>query len=79
MKEIQISIRNVNDGVFKEFKAETVKRGMTLGQALTIAMEEWLDEEKENPKLRITDLKPFNWGKGTENTSKEIDKIVYGD
>lgn len=24
-------------------------------------------------------LAPFNWGKGTEKTSEEIDKILYGE
>ncbi len=26
---------------------------------------------------RFLDLKPVNWGKGTENASKEIDKLHY--
>ena len=30
-----------------------------------------------NPK-NLLKVKPFDWGKGTERTSKEIDEILYG-
>ena len=78
MVKTQITVRHVDEDVFKEFKANTVKKGMKLGQSLTLAMSEWLDEEKEIQKFSLLDLKPFKWGKGTEKTSKEIDKILYG-
>ncbi len=78
MTEIQISVRDVNREIFNEFKAKTVKNGMTLGQALNLAMIEWLDEEKEIPKKSLLKMKIWNWGKGTEKTSEEIDKILYG-
>lgn len=76
--ETQVSIRNINKDVFNEFKALAVKKRMKLGQALTMAMSEWLDEELEIPKKSLLELKPFRWGKNTKNTSKEIDEIVYG-
>jgi len=75
--ETQVSIRDVNKDVFNEFKSLTVKKKMKLGQALTMAMSEWLNEEMEVPKKSLLELKPFKWGRGTEKTSKEIDKIVY--
>jgi len=78
MAEIQISVRDVNREIFNEFKAKTVKNGMTLGQALNLVMMEWLDEEKEIPKKNLLKMKTWNWGKGTEKTSEEIDKIIYG-
>ena len=74
----QISIRDVDKDIFNEFKALTIKKRMTLGQALTLAMSEWLDEELEIPKKSLLELKPFRWGKGTEKSSQEVDKIVYG-
>ena len=36
-----------------------------------------LSEKKK--KVSFLSLKPVSWGKGTEKTSKEIDKILYGD
>ena len=77
MVNIQISVRDVGKEIFNEFKALTVKKRMTLGQALTVAMSEWLDEELKLPKKSLLELKPFKWGKGTEKTSMEIDKIAY--
>ena len=32
---------------------------------------------KKKPKLSLLNLKPKDWGKGTENLSEDIDKIVY--
>ena len=78
MKETQISVRDVNKEVFNEFKALTVKRRVKLGKALTMAMMEWLDEEKEIPKKSLLKMKSWDWGKGTENTSDEVDQILHG-
>ena len=71
-----ISIRGVNEDIFKEFKAKVVKKGMTIGQAVSMAMEEWVEEETE--KRDILDFKPWDWGDGTENTSEIVDEILYG-
>lgn len=30
-------------------------------------------------KQKFTSLKPVNWGKGTEQVSEEVDKILYGE
>ena len=76
--ETQVSIRNINKDVFNEFKALTVKKRIKLGRALTIAMMEWLNEEREISKKNLLKMKSWDWGKDTENTSKEVDKIMYG-
>jgi hypothetical protein len=76
MKTIQVTIKGVNDEVFREFKAESVREGLNVGSALTLAMKIWLDKAKK-PKLNFLDLKPWSWGKGTENLSQEIDKVLY--
>lgn len=75
---IQITVRDVNTEVFREFKAEAVKRGLTLGSALTIAMERF-GAELGKKKHTFTTLKPISWGKGTKYTSEEVDTILYGD
>jgi len=78
MVEKQISIRDVNKEVFNDFKALAVKKHMKLGQALTMVMMEFLNEDKEISKKSLLTMKTSNWGKGTENTSEEVDKILYG-
>jgi len=38
-------------------------------------MEKFMSQQK---KTKFTSLKPVDWGKGTENVSREVDKILYG-
>nr|AQS31953.1 hypothetical protein [uncultured archaeon]AQS32248.1 hypothetical protein [uncultured archaeon] len=77
MTNIQISIKDVEEQTFKEFKAESVIEGLKIGKALTIAMKFWLEQKSKKPKVSFIELKPKNWGNGTEKTSEEIDKILY--
>ena len=77
MNEEQLSVRKVDKRVFKEFKAEAMREGLPVGAALTLAMETWL-EKKDGKKRKFLEVKPWDWGKGTEKTSSEIDKVLYG-
>ncbi|HLD33459.1 MAG TPA: hypothetical protein VJB66_01950 [Candidatus Nanoarchaeia archaeon] len=72
----QVSIKNINKNTFREFKAEAIREGLTVGQALTSAMELWLT--KTDTKLSFMNFKPSDWGKGTERLSEQIDEILYG-
>ena len=72
----QITVRDVDQEVFREFKAEAVKRGLTMGSALTLAMEKF-KVELTKKKQKFTTLKPVSWGRGTERVSEEVDKILY--
>jgi len=51
---------------------------MTVGTALTWAIENWLSS-LEPIRGRLSDLKPRDWGPGTERVSEEIDEILYGE
>jgi len=73
---VQVTIRDVDPDVFREFKADAVKKRMKLGTAISLAMEKFRVEMKDK-KLKFTDWKPTNWGKGTEHISEEVDKILY--
>ena len=72
---MMLSIRDVNESVYKEFKVFAVKKEMTIGEALTEAMQ-MLMERKEK-QVSFLEVKPSRWGKGTEKTSLEIDKYAY--
>ena len=52
---------------------------MKLGNALTNAMRTWLVKERSEKKVKkhFLDLKPFDWGEGTEGSSVEVDEILY--
>lgn len=74
----QITVRDVDSEVFREFKAEAIKKGLTLGSALTIAMGKFRNELGKK-KQKFTSLKPIAWGKGTEQVSEQVDQILYGE
>ena len=74
---MQITIKNVQEHVFREFKAESIREGLKVGDSLSLAMGLWIEKSKKKPKLSLLNLKPKDWGKGTERLSEEIDRIVY--
>jgi hypothetical protein len=76
---MQASIKDVDEKIFREFKAEAVREGLKIGQALNFAMLAWLAEGKKKPKLRFMNLKPMSWGPDSETASRDMDKILYGD
>lgn len=75
------SVRNLNRKVFATFKAEAIREGMTVGEALTAAMDEWLKGKRKTAKIRrdFRRFKPRTWGATSGRTSSEIDEILYGD
>ncbi|MBU6392251.1 MAG: hypothetical protein KGI00_02165 [Candidatus Micrarchaeota archaeon] len=75
---MDITIRGLQDAVFRKFKAKAAEEDMRLGDALTQAIELWLKGRNKRPKGRLSDISITNWGKGTEHSSTEVDKIVYG-
>ena len=74
---MQVSVKNVEDRVFREFKAESVRERLSMGKALTLAMKLWLDYKPRKPRLYFLNLQPKKWKNGTEHVSEEIDKIIY--
>ncbi len=76
---VQITIRDVDPSVFKEFKAEAIRKGLTLGTAVTLAMMKFRSELGKNRPKFTSLVKPVHWGKGTEHLSEEVDAILYGE
>lgn len=73
----QITVRDVDKQVFREFKADATRQGLTVGTAITLAMEKY--HKQLGKKRKFTSLKPISWGKGTEHLSEEVDKVLYGE
>ena len=71
---VQVTIRDIDPAVFREFKADAVKRGMKIGSALTLAMEKFR-ADLGRKKARFSALQPTHWG--SEKISEEIDAILY--
>lgn len=76
---MNVSIRGLNDTLFKELKAEAAREGLSIGQAISLAVSGWLASKHSNKnKLRFLDLKPIDFGPGSEHSSEDIDKVLYG-
>lgn len=73
---MQLSVRDVDEDIFREFKAAAVKNKITLGGAFNLAMMKFKAEL--NKKVKFTDFKPTKWGKGSEHVSEQVDEILYG-
>ena len=73
----QITVRDVDDNVFREFKAQAIHHGLTLGTALTIAMEKY-QSELGGKRKKLLSWKPISWGKESTHVSEEVDSILYG-
>ena len=78
MKKTQITVKEIDEGAFKELKVEAIRRKMTVGTALTLAINNWLSSLKKTRKS-LLEWKPTDWGSGTERLSEEVDEIIYGD
>ena len=84
MKKEMLTVRDVDDDVWRKFKAKTAEEQLKTGDALTEAMKKWIKEKENgetepNPRLLLK-LKPFKWGKGKKKVrwSEEVDEILYG-
>ena len=75
---VNLTIRGLNDRVYRRFKAKAVEEGIRIGDAVNQAMELWIRETNKRPGSKLIDIESFNWGRGTERTSSEIDELLYG-
>ncbi len=76
MGKVQITVRDVDEETFKEFKSRAAISGDKLGNLLNFAMIKYMGDVRTGKKF--SDLKPFSWGKGSEKISEQIDEILYG-
>jgi len=76
---LNVTVRGLDDAVYRRFKAKAVEEGLKIGEALTQAMKAWIEQGSGKRRIRLLDIEPFNWGAGTEKISVEIDKMLYGE
>lgn len=80
---MNITIRDVNLRYWRELKIEAVREGLTLGEAINLALENWLQDHKSKSNKKSAksfwDLKPVDFkGKDAEHLSTKVDEVVYG-
>ncbi len=76
---MNVTIKNMNRKLYQEFKAEAARRGLEVGEALTLAIQEFMKSERMSKNLSILEFEPFDWGEGSETVSEDVDAILYGD
>ncbi len=86
-QRIFVGIRNVDEEIYRKFRAWVIQNKLNIGFALSEAIKIYLDQmnmkiqklNKEQEAFRkLIKLKPLDLGPGTERLSEEIDDILYG-
>jgi len=83
MRKTFIGVRGVDEETFRKFRALTIEERMRLGDALTMAMRHWVEEErakgitKPDPR-NLLKIKGIVTTKKKVKWSEEIDKFLYG-
>ena len=79
MEKTFIGVRDVDEEIFRKFRALSVREKMKLGDALSLAMKKTL-EEKENmfDSKNLLKIRGIIKTKKRVRWSEEIDNFLYG-
>ena len=69
------TIRNIDPFVYNKLKIKAAQDGISIGEAVTKAISEWLGLKKK--QRSITEIKPEHFGEKYQNLSEEIDDVLY--
>jgi len=70
------TIRNIDPFVYKKLKTKAAQEGISIGEAVTRALSEWLGLSKKKTRS-IIEIKPEHFGYEYRNLSEEIDEVLY--
>ncbi len=70
------TIRNIDPVIYKKLKTKAAQEGISIGEAVTKAISEWLKLTKKK-KRSIIDIEPEHFGYQYRNLSEEIDEVIY--
>ena len=70
------TIRNLDPFVYKKLKIKAAQEGLSIGEAVTKAISEWLGQPTKK-KRSIVEIKPEHFGCQYRNLSEEIDEVLY--
>ena len=73
------TIRNLDEGAYRQLRARAVLTGRTVGELVNEAIRSYL-ARPEHPlrDASLAELVPEDYGEGQERLSEEIDAVVYG-
>ena len=55
-----MTIRGLNESVFRRFKAKALEEGVKLGEALTQALDIWVQEMANKREVSVLNLEAFD-------------------
>lgn len=78
-----ITVRGVNSSLWRELKIEAVREDLVVGEAVNLALENWLREHrakgKKGQQKSFWDIKPIAFsGADARELSRKVDEILYG-
>ncbi len=71
------TVRGVDERLFRRVKGRAAEKGISIGEALNAAMNEWVAEE-EDAEMHLADLEPTDWGEENKTLSEDADDVLYG-
>ncbi len=78
-EHMDTTIRNLDEGAYRELKARAALTGKTIGELVNEAILCYLARPGVLPKRgSLRDLTPEAYPKGNERLSEQIDAVVYG-
>lgn len=78
-----ITVRGVNSSLWKELKIEAVRGDLVIGEAVNLALENWLREHrakgKKGKQKSFWDIEPIAFsGADARELSRKVDEVLYG-
>lgn len=76
---MNITVRAVDQELWRELKVEVAKKGLTVGEAVNTALRKWLQvEPQKNRHKSFWDVKPIKLkGNGASQASLSVDEVLY--
>lgn len=71
------TIRNLDEEAYRLLKAKAAVEGKSVGEAMNEAIRLYLASTRRR-KRSIRDIRPVDFGPGTERLSEGIDDLLYG-
>ena len=84
MTKANVTIRGIRKEIYNELKAEAVRRGLNIGEAVSEALQLWIERRKEMAKVVPLEQDPLwqlihnpvDWG--VETDASRVDEELYG-
>jgi hypothetical protein len=73
---MNVTVRNLNENVFRKFKGRAAERGLKMGEAVTLAMRLFIDNGSRKPGKNEGTIRLSELTRGS--SEEEIDSLLYG-